>query len=436
VSVIDTATNTVTATISAGSQPAGVAVSPDGSRVYVANTASQNVSVIDSGTNTVISAITIPVSSQSSFADPIGVAVSPDGNRVYVTAYGAGTVSVIDAATNAITSTIAIPCDGCQYTGLGRAPWGLAISSDGSRVYVADAFGASVSVLGGVIAGTIGDGGLAEYTVTMSGGSASCSSTKACAVAGTTTYLEDAPGTTRYVPVDQAQQQSDVLQDLVYDDLSTATFTTKSSPTIGYTNPLIPAGAGVYTNYDPVYTAIDTVVATQSTATTNSTLYNVSVKTSESVKMGDLGASAEQAANTTWGISTANTQTYTWQVNQTVAPYTTMYFFTETPVQRFYGDWSVLYGNTTYYLTNVWYNTPYKSDYITNYLVGLPCSIGSTNCDELRAGHLDSYPYAFQGTAGYDTYPVAQSNTKSSYNSLSSALASDNPSSTRRLFGL
>ena len=37
VSVIDTATNTVTATAPAGSQPAGVAVNPAGTKVYVAN---------------------------------------------------------------------------------------------------------------------------------------------------------------------------------------------------------------------------------------------------------------------------------------------------------------------------------------------------------------------------------------------------------------
>jgi YVTN family beta-propeller protein len=52
VSVIDAATNTVTATISVG-----VAVTPDGSKAYVANT--NSTTVIDTGTNTV--AATTPV---------------------------------------------------------------------------------------------------------------------------------------------------------------------------------------------------------------------------------------------------------------------------------------------------------------------------------------------------------------------------------------
>jgi len=37
VSVIDTAANTVIATIAVGNQPTGVAVAPDGSKVYVTN---------------------------------------------------------------------------------------------------------------------------------------------------------------------------------------------------------------------------------------------------------------------------------------------------------------------------------------------------------------------------------------------------------------
>ena len=37
VSVIDTATNTVTATVPVGGRPSGVAVTPDGAFVYVAN---------------------------------------------------------------------------------------------------------------------------------------------------------------------------------------------------------------------------------------------------------------------------------------------------------------------------------------------------------------------------------------------------------------
>src|SRR5215831_9019994 len=59
VSVIDTATDTVSATIPVGLTPDGVAVSPDGSKVYVTNASSNTVSVIDTATNTI--SATIPV---------------------------------------------------------------------------------------------------------------------------------------------------------------------------------------------------------------------------------------------------------------------------------------------------------------------------------------------------------------------------------------
>ena len=59
VSVIDTATNTVSATIPVGITPIGVAVKPDGSKVYVANLASNTVSVIDTAANAVGPAIAV-----------------------------------------------------------------------------------------------------------------------------------------------------------------------------------------------------------------------------------------------------------------------------------------------------------------------------------------------------------------------------------------
>jgi len=101
VSVIDTATNTVIATVLVGSAPHGVAVTPDGLRVYVANNSSDTVSVIETATNTVIATI-------GSFFLPNGVAVTPDGLRVYVPNFGNSTVSVIDTITNTTIATIPV----------------------------------------------------------------------------------------------------------------------------------------------------------------------------------------------------------------------------------------------------------------------------------------------------------------------------------------
>ena len=51
VSVIDTSTNKVVTSVPVGSGPDGIAITPDGSYAYVANSGSNNVSVINTSTN-------------------------------------------------------------------------------------------------------------------------------------------------------------------------------------------------------------------------------------------------------------------------------------------------------------------------------------------------------------------------------------------------
>src|SRR5438552_2982534 len=80
VSVIDTSTNTVVATVPIGGSPRGVAVNSAGTSAYIAaitNTNSGIVSVIDTATNTVVATVMLG----NTFVE--GVAVNPAGTRVY-----------------------------------------------------------------------------------------------------------------------------------------------------------------------------------------------------------------------------------------------------------------------------------------------------------------------------------------------------------------
>ncbi len=157
VAVVSTNTNTVLAQISAGNKPLGVAVSPDGTRLYVTNfltaTASGAGSLWVNGTLTVVDTATrVVLTTVTVGANPSGVAVSPDGNRVYIANSGAGTLSVVSTVTNAVTSTITV----------GANPVGVAASPDGLRVYVANGGSASVSVIDAAaltVASTIRVGG-------------------------------------------------------------------------------------------------------------------------------------------------------------------------------------------------------------------------------------------------------------------------------------
>lgn len=102
VSVIDAATNTVTATVDVGSGPKAITVNPDGTKVYVANSDDNTISVIGTNTDTVIA--TVPVG-----YNPAGIAVTPDETKVYVAnedaeLYGddENAVSEIDADSNTV----------------------------------------------------------------------------------------------------------------------------------------------------------------------------------------------------------------------------------------------------------------------------------------------------------------------------------------------
>jgi YVTN family beta-propeller protein len=131
VTVLDAATNKVIATISVAptTNAPGLAVSPDGRRVYVTNEISDNVPVIDTATDTVIA--TIPV------GDSTSAAVSPDGTKVYIPNRG-NHVAVVDAATNeVITST------GFINGGL----FGVSVTPDGRKVFVANFDANTVTVI-------------------------------------------------------------------------------------------------------------------------------------------------------------------------------------------------------------------------------------------------------------------------------------------------
>jgi YVTN family beta-propeller protein len=102
VSVIDTTTNTVVATIpNVGLGPLGLAVTPDGAHVYVVNVISNNVSVIETATNTVVARVAVGLG-------PRAVAITRDGAHAYVTNFNNNTVSVIETATNRVVDTVPV----------------------------------------------------------------------------------------------------------------------------------------------------------------------------------------------------------------------------------------------------------------------------------------------------------------------------------------
>lgn len=117
VTVLAIPRNNVVATIPLGiatASPIEIAITPDGAFAYVTNLGSNNVSVINTSSNSVIA--TVPVGSR-----PFGIAVSPDGSLAYVGNDEEGTISVISTSSNAVIATVPVPA-GVYVIAIASAP--------------------------------------------------------------------------------------------------------------------------------------------------------------------------------------------------------------------------------------------------------------------------------------------------------------------------
>ena len=117
--VIDTSNHQVLDEIEVGGQPHDVAFHPDGTTAYITNRLDDTLSVVDVGTRQVVA--TLPVGDE-----PHGVLLDSAGEKIYVLNSSQDSVSVIDSTTLEETKRLTTS----------RVPWSLALSPDGEKIYV------------------------------------------------------------------------------------------------------------------------------------------------------------------------------------------------------------------------------------------------------------------------------------------------------------
>ena len=139
VSVIDAVRDVESRRVAVGAGPTDIAIRPDGAKVYVPNSRFSltlgSVSVIDTASDTVSKTITI-----GGF-DATIVAWNPAGTKAYVghvgSPYALGDISVVSAASEAVTRSF----------GVGNRPVAIAFTSDGMKAYVVNTRSDNVSVI-------------------------------------------------------------------------------------------------------------------------------------------------------------------------------------------------------------------------------------------------------------------------------------------------
>jgi YVTN family beta-propeller protein len=131
VAVVDLRMRTTGPPIHVGEAPSGVAISPDGKHVYASNTSAETVTVIDTATNR---AVDPPIIVGGTPAE--GLAITPDGSTLVV-ANRDGYASVVDTAMN----------QGVVNVQVGKETFGVAINPNGSRAYLSNSTESTVSVL-------------------------------------------------------------------------------------------------------------------------------------------------------------------------------------------------------------------------------------------------------------------------------------------------
>ena len=102
ISVISRTTNTVTVTHPVGGEPQDIAVDPQGKELYIADQAG-GVKVVNLITGNWSSPTLIPLPGG---VGSFGLAISPDGGRVYASAPAAGAVYVINPLTRSVVDTL------------------------------------------------------------------------------------------------------------------------------------------------------------------------------------------------------------------------------------------------------------------------------------------------------------------------------------------
>ena len=130
IGVVDLQQGKLLKVLTSGPDPEQVAVSSDGTRLFVSNEDAATARIIDASSGQIVESFKVG-------EEPEGVSVEPSGGRVWVTSEDASAVFVIDLAAHKVVKSVKV----------GPRPRSVAFLPDGSRAYVPSETGATLTVI-------------------------------------------------------------------------------------------------------------------------------------------------------------------------------------------------------------------------------------------------------------------------------------------------
>ena len=112
--------------------PHGIALTPDGTALYVANLTLDRISIIDAVNDEFVEDIVLLPGTE-----PMQASTSPDGKYLYISARGTNELLVIDTETNSIIDNVPVA----------MGPMHIAITSDGNKIYLPSMMGNVVNII-------------------------------------------------------------------------------------------------------------------------------------------------------------------------------------------------------------------------------------------------------------------------------------------------
>ena len=131
VTIIDRQRDVVVGTVAVGKAPMGIVANGEGTKIYIANSRSNSISVIDTAAMRVTKTI-------GNFGySPSELALSGDGQKLYATNPDSDNVSIIDTVSKMVTQRVSV----------GRHPVDIVFDEDRDKLYVANRGENTISVI-------------------------------------------------------------------------------------------------------------------------------------------------------------------------------------------------------------------------------------------------------------------------------------------------